>query len=104
VSIRLGWDPPDITVTVAAGGKWAAAIIDRAGDTWADADTIDLYFTGSGAAITWAATIIGDRAAWDKTVAQVATLIAADNRSVALRHTPAGGEPTIWNRGSLHVA
>jgi hypothetical protein len=104
VSIRLGWDPPDITVTVTAGGKWAAAIIDRTGTNWVPSDTIELYFTGSGAAITWAATISGARASWDKTVAQVAALIAADNRSVVLRHTPSGGEPTIWHRGSVHVA
>lgn len=104
MATRMGWDPPPINVYVNAGGVFNAR------GTFSTAlgvgDTVDLYFTGDDTPITWTATLDGDRltATWTKTVANVAALIATLNRSVALRYTPASGEPTIWRRGDVHVA
>lgn len=102
MGVSMGWRPPPITINVSNGGTFAAALVRKTAN-WDAGDTIDLQFTGSGAPITWVATIAGDRAEWSKTVAQVAALISADNRSASLRHTPSGGEPTILYRGTVNV-
>jgi hypothetical protein len=93
--MELGWLPPSGALLLPVGGTFNCTL--RASANW-PAGTIDLYFTGDGAPITWAAAVTGTDAVWSKTVAQVAAVLNGDYRTVALRGTPSGGEPAIWYR------
>lgn len=97
----LGWDPPQFGLPLTVGGTYTAALVSSV--DWPAGLVIDLYFTGTGDPVTWAADITGDRAAWAKTVAEVDAITDSLLRSVALRGTPDGGEPAIWYRGSVRV-
>lgn len=100
--MELGYRPPPLPVLLPVGGTYAARIRNLTGP-WAAGLTIDLYFEGNGAPVTWSATIAGDLASWSKTVSQVTAILSADLRTVSLRGTPSGGEPVIWRRGTVEA-
>lgn len=99
--MELGFRPPPLTVLLPVGGKFDARTV--ASEPWPEDFTIDLYFEGDGAPVTWAATIDGATAEWSKTVANVASILSSDLRTVSLRGTADGGEPVIWRRGTVEA-
>jgi hypothetical protein len=94
--VDLGYDPPQGALLLPVGGPFSAAL--ESSVPWPAGMVIDLYFTGEGSPVTWAASISGTRAAWDKSIAQVAEILGSNRRTVALRGTPASGEPAPWYR------
>lgn len=94
--MELGWDPPSGSLLLPVGGPFSAAL--ESSTDWPAGMAIDLHFTGDETPITWQATIVGTRASWDQTIAEVAAVLGSENRSVALRGTPSGGEPAPWYR------
>lgn len=99
--MELGWDPPSFGLPLAAGGTYACAL--QSSTAWPAGLVIDLYFEGTGSPVTWQATIDGTQALWTKTVAQVASILNSELRTVSIRGTPSGGEPAIWYRGTVRV-
>lgn len=93
--MELGWDPPQGALLLPVGGTFSCTL--RASADWPPG-TIDLYFTGDGAPITWEADIDGADAVWEQTVDDVTEVLDSGYGAVALRGTPAGGEPAIWYR------
>jgi hypothetical protein len=94
--VDLGYDPPQGTLLLPVGGPFSAAL--ESSVAWPAGMVIDLYFEGEGSPVTWTATILGTRASWAKTIAEVAVILSSQRRTVALRGTPSGGEPSPWYR------
>ena len=100
MAVNLGFVPVSITVSLSENGDFVAALESSA--PWPAGSGVSLRFSGTGTT-TWAATMTTSRAQWDKTAAQVASLIATDQRSVDLLYTESDGSVLVWGRGSVNV-
>lgn len=99
VAVVLGREPPPLIVVLSVGGPFSAALVSSV--NWPAGVAIDLRFTGPGSPVLWVATIVTNRASWNKTIAQVNAVLAYT--SVDLRYTESGGEAQIWSRGSVRL-
>jgi hypothetical protein len=100
VAINLGWVPIPITVSLATGGDFTSVL--QSSVAWPVGSGVSLKFIGTSTT-TWTAVIAGTTATFDKTAAQVTTLLATDQRSVELHYTEADGSDLLWGRGDIRV-
>jgi hypothetical protein len=100
VAVNLGFVPVPITVSLPVDGDFVAAL--QASSNWPAGSGVSLKFMGTGTT-TWTATVATNRAQWDKTAAQVASVLATDQRSVELLYTESDGSVLVWGRGSVNV-
>jgi hypothetical protein len=100
VSINLGWVPIPITVSLSSGGDFVSVL--QSSVAWPTGSGVSLKFIGTSTT-TWTAVIAGTTATFDKTAAQVNTLLATDQRSVELHYTEADGSDLLWGRGDVRA-
>jgi len=105
MDIKLGFTPFPLTIILAEGGNFIAAL--ESSVPWPLGTGIELQFTRPNSEVviaTWVATIVGTRASWNMTAAQVATVLDASARMVTLEYiNTVEGTVIIWGRGQVNA-
>jgi hypothetical protein len=98
--ITLGFEALPLTVRLAEGARFAAALI--AQDGWPADAQIRLEFPRHGQApLVWNATIDGPTAAWSVPAADVDLVLEAKLRRARVTYREAAGDPLLWMTGSV---
>jgi hypothetical protein len=101
-TVDLGFRALPMTVVLAEGGGYAAALVAEGG--WPADVSIELRFPrpAGAAPVVWPAVVDGDRAAWAVEPDEVAQLIAARPRKARLVYR-AGDVELVWMVGPVDV-
>jgi len=103
LTVTLGLQPFDLTVTLPSDGDFVCTLIAENG--WPVDTRIELRFLAAGVdPIVWPATIDGTDARWSVRSTVVKAAIAAKPTAARLHYIDSAGEDLLWGRGRVLIA